>query len=528
LPRDPVYARRRWGDELRTLYRAQKNVEAYLALAQEMGLTPADCHALATMLVARWKAEDALIWVERGITLARQAPHSSMAGYELSKLKRLLLAKLGRGDEALDAAWAEYREHPDKYAYADLMQYVPKAGRAAWHQKAMEATTDSDLASLIELLLETKELERLADLVGRTGNNALENLSHYSTEPAAKKLARIRPDIAARLWCAQGMRIVNAKKSKYYDAALSNFERGRRCFERAGLINQWQRIVKKVRFDRHRKGGFLAGFEEIVGGSGPSRRPSFLQQAKGALDLILSPQLIEIPAAKSGVARKSRSFPSSALPILPWRPRVQSVCRVRPTVIIVFGLIVEPRFDRLRARWWRRVADPGRKFRDALRPLIEGSLEPPRQSTKVVARVPLRHPTLGIVPSARNANRLESGDRQCLQRNDAIGFAVRLHLDIPVPAEDGHDAPRLLLHVGEGCISRFQDRSSPRAEHVRLRHGRRRTIGQTRAKREVYPRPPALCSDRSFPPANEFREEVFFASVRASRVDRAPLEADLG
>ena len=280
LPRDPVYARRRWGDELRTLYRAQKNVEAYLAVAQEMGLTPADCHALATMLVARRKAEDALIWVERGITLARQAPHSSMAGYELSKLKRLLLAKLGRGDEALDAAWAEYREHPDKYAYADLMQYVPKAGRAAWHQKAMEATTDSDLASLIELLLETKELERLADLVGRTGNNALENLSHYSTEPAAKKLERIRPDIAARLWCAQGMRIVNAKKSKYYDAALSNFERGQRCFERAGLINQWQRIVKKVRFDHHRKVGFMVGFEEIVGGSGPSRRPSFLQRAK--------------------------------------------------------------------------------------------------------------------------------------------------------------------------------------------------------------------------------------------------------
>src|SRR3989442_12048132 len=134
--------------------------------------------------------------------------------------------------------------------------------------------------SLIELLLETKELERLADLVGRTGNNALENLSHYSTEPAAKKLERIRPDIAARLWCAQGMRIVNAKKSKYYDAALSNFERGQRCFERAGLINQWQRIVKKVRFDHHRKVGFMVGFEEIVGGSGPSRRPSFLQRAK--------------------------------------------------------------------------------------------------------------------------------------------------------------------------------------------------------------------------------------------------------
>ena len=45
-------------------------------------------------------------------------------------------------------------------------------------------------------------------------------------------------------------------------------------------------------------------------------------------------------------------------------------------------------------------------------------------------------------------------------------------------------------------------------------------------KRKVYPRPPALCPDRSSPSADEFREEVFFAGVRASRVGRAPLEAD--
>ena len=42
------------------------------------------------------------------------------------------------------------------------------------------------------------------------------------------------PELAARLWRAQGMRIVDAKKSKYYDAALSNFERARNCYLRAG------------------------------------------------------------------------------------------------------------------------------------------------------------------------------------------------------------------------------------------------------------------------------------------------------
>ena len=65
-------------------------------------------------------------------------------------------------------------------------------------------------------------------------DEVLEKVSHYATEPAAKKLEKAEPGLAARLWRAQGMRIVNKSKSKYYDAALTNFERARRCYERAG------------------------------------------------------------------------------------------------------------------------------------------------------------------------------------------------------------------------------------------------------------------------------------------------------
>jgi len=131
---NPDYARRRWGEILRTLYVAQKNVETYRELAEETSLTAADCHALATMLVTRRRADHALSWVERGIELAKKAPNSSMAGHDLAELKRDLFAKLGRGNEALEAAWAEYQEHPSKYAYDDLMKYVPKAERAKWHE----------------------------------------------------------------------------------------------------------------------------------------------------------------------------------------------------------------------------------------------------------------------------------------------------------------------------------------------------------------------------------------------------------
>jgi hypothetical protein len=276
----PDYVRRHFGEILRSLYAAQKNVAAYVALAEETDLVAQDCHAIATLLVSRRKPEEALAWVERGIDLDNKTPHGSMAGHDLAKLRRELLTKLGRGNEALDAAWADYREHPSKYTYDDLMKFVPKAERAAWHEKALAAAKGADLHSAIDLLMATKEMDRLADLVHQASDQALENLSHYTTEPVAKKLEKNRPDLAARLWRAQGLRIVNAKKSKYYDAALSNFESAKRCFERAGLQGVWQKTVSQVRADHHRKSGFMGGFECLVEGVGPSDEPAFMEQAK--------------------------------------------------------------------------------------------------------------------------------------------------------------------------------------------------------------------------------------------------------
>jgi hypothetical protein len=59
---------------------------------------------------------------------------------------------------------------------------------------------------------------------------------------------------------AQGMRIVEAGKSKYYDAALGDFMSAKQCYERAGLDVEWDRTVRLVS-DRHfRKTGFISGF----------------------------------------------------------------------------------------------------------------------------------------------------------------------------------------------------------------------------------------------------------------------------
>ena len=133
---------------------------------------------------------------------------------------------------------------------------------------------------MIELLIETKETQRLANLVRGIPDTALEQVSHYTIEPAAKKLEKAHPGLAARLWRAQGYRIVDAKKSKYYDAALANFLQAKRCYERAGLAGEWEATVLRVRSCHRRKTGFLSGFEAVVGGSRRGHQPSFLDRAK--------------------------------------------------------------------------------------------------------------------------------------------------------------------------------------------------------------------------------------------------------
>ena len=167
-----------------------------------------------------------------------------------------------------------------KDAYDDLMKFVPRAEKTEWHEKAIAEAGRADLHSAMDLLMATREMDRLADLVHQASDQALEDLSHYATEPVTRKLEKTRPDLAARLWRAQGLRIVDARKSKYYDAALSNFERAKRCFERAGLLVEWQRTVTRVRADHHRKSGFIDGFERLVEGAGLSTGPSFMEQAK--------------------------------------------------------------------------------------------------------------------------------------------------------------------------------------------------------------------------------------------------------
>jgi hypothetical protein len=277
------YPRDHWGGMLRVIYAEQRDIDKYLDLTERTQLTPADCEAIANMFLAKRKPSDALAWVERGLGLKPAETFRYGASYKLSEMRRALLAKLKRGGEALDSAWGDYRADPGKDTFQELMRYVPKSQRAAWREKAMDAAEEgeeSDLGSIIQLWLSAKETKRLAERLARASDQQLQGLSHYVTEPAAERLAKTHPDVAARVFRALCMRIVNAGKSQYYYAALSNLEKAKVCYQSAGLDAQWRALTAEIRRQHHRKSGFMPGFERIVRETGRTKEPSFLDQAR--------------------------------------------------------------------------------------------------------------------------------------------------------------------------------------------------------------------------------------------------------
>jgi hypothetical protein len=232
------------------------------------------------MFEAKRKPTDALAWVERGLAMEKPGGPGRVAGYKLGGMRLALLAKLGRGAEALDSAWAKYEANPGRLAYEELLRYVPKAERTSWHMKAMAVAERAELGDAIDLWLSTKEIGRLAERIGRASDSELESLSHYVTEPAAERLARSHPAAAARVFRALCVRIVDAGKSKYYFEALKNLEKARNCYLKAGLDADWKAVVADLRREHHRKSGFMPGLERIAGTMRPVEAPSFLDRAR--------------------------------------------------------------------------------------------------------------------------------------------------------------------------------------------------------------------------------------------------------
>ncbi|MGD9162808.1 MAG: hypothetical protein PVG39_30660 [Desulfobacteraceae bacterium] len=272
--------RLQWGEALKSIYAAGRDLKSYISICNETELLPVDCEILAGMLLSRRKPAEALKWIEKGLEIQSNNQLYRGSSYNLNTIKRDILTKFGKPEKALADAWQHFSKHPDEFTYKELLKRIPKQQRSGYHSRILEAISTAELGSAISLLLKLKEKDVLAERLRQVSDSRLQSLSHYTTEPVAKKLAREYPDVAAKLYQAMGLRIVNAKKSKYYDAAISNFEQAKRCYEKAGLESTWIELVEDVRNNHSRKYSFIPGFEQVVEGKGPSTKPSFIELAK--------------------------------------------------------------------------------------------------------------------------------------------------------------------------------------------------------------------------------------------------------
>jgi len=200
---------------LKDVYVVKKDVKAYLELCEKVGITPKDCEHIASLHKTKRHHEDALTWAEKGLKLEKEREWGNQSSYQLTGIRQELLNKLGRREDALESAWAEFIEYPSDIGYDRLRKYIPKADFRHWHEKAIQEAKKSSLSAFIEICTATKEWEILSEHILDVEHDELEKISHYTTEKAAKGLAREHGQAAAKIYAALGMRIVRKGKSKY-------------------------------------------------------------------------------------------------------------------------------------------------------------------------------------------------------------------------------------------------------------------------------------------------------------------------
>ena len=253
---------------LKVTYVQSKDTSAYLALCEKTQTTPEDCENIANLYQVKRKYQDALSWVDKGLKLEKKGNWGNQSSIGLTELKQDLLNKLGHREDALDLAWAEFKKHPSNFSYDKLMKFVDKEDVKLWHQKALGKAQNTSLSGFIDICVKTKEWDTLAEHVSSIDSEPLEELSHYTTERAAKGLSKKHGLAAAKIYGALGLRILKKGKSNYYQYALEHFRHVCKLYEKAGRLQLWIDLVERVRRDHSRKYSFIGDFEEIV-----ERRP---------------------------------------------------------------------------------------------------------------------------------------------------------------------------------------------------------------------------------------------------------------
>jgi uncharacterized Zn finger protein len=146
-------------------------------------------------------------------------------------------------------------------------------------EKALDKAKETSLSGFINICVKTKEWDKLAEHISSIDTGQLEDLSHYTTEKAAKGLEKTHGLAAAKIYGALGMRILKKGKSQYYRYALDHFQKAGKFYKKGGRNHLWLELIEKVRRNHFRKYSFMPHFEEIAAGHPLKKPESFRARA---------------------------------------------------------------------------------------------------------------------------------------------------------------------------------------------------------------------------------------------------------
>ncbi len=257
------------------------DVEEYEALCDaEGGVTPRDCEVLAKASRELEEYEDALAWIDRCLELEAddEEDWGEDSAWEPDRRRRTILAALGRGDEARDAALGAFQTRPSIALLDELDSYVEPSERKSWRHRALTSPTDAPLGDAMGVLLALGEKDLLAGLVGTVYWEDLFEVSQLVNRPTIEILLPRHPLLAARLHAAVGMRLLGKGKRAHYGRILENLGEARILFSAHGGWREWDSLVEMVLDRAGGKKTFLRRFADLTtrgGDSGRVIRPRF-------------------------------------------------------------------------------------------------------------------------------------------------------------------------------------------------------------------------------------------------------------
>ena len=128
---DYPFAVRHNADILKVVYIEKEDIASYVELCEKIGTTPRDCENIATLHKNKSRFQDALVWVDEGLELEVKDNWPNESSYALNNMKRELLDKLGRREDAFESAWAEFKEYPSENKYDESIAFFAELPDAA-------------------------------------------------------------------------------------------------------------------------------------------------------------------------------------------------------------------------------------------------------------------------------------------------------------------------------------------------------------------------------------------------------------